>query len=478
VTDESEERLELEAWDHAEPPGDFAEKVLARIRAEDAHSGQEPAKSVQKSSARRWGVVTGTASALALAAAIVLRATSAAPAQGEAIARERVEVAIGSRALAVLETGAEVRWDGDRVVQARGDVFYRVEPGARFHVRTPAGEIEVQGTCFAVKVRGEAETVEKGSEGVEMQKRDMKAGAVGAALSALSFVAVYEGKVAVSHAGERVELAAGESAELGPGGVRKGDLGEGERAFDAKIAAGELSSAPLAAANENLVGQVNEYKKRLEMIATAKAELEEKLEATEARLASAETDGAAARSRSEWDLDGEDWAELAKKGTVKYRVPCSPKEFKLTPEVLNKMGLAPDDAPVVTDALEKTHKKLWSEVRPLCIQAIGNVEVVDKIGFDACSHLIHNVESAVDRSAAAEAMYQVGEIRAGQRPPPGPNDKVHPVAKLFLSLTSASQTFEAELAKSFGPDEAHRIVYADGMCAGKSTWGTDKRPKK
>ena len=93
-----------------------------------------------------------------------------------------------------------------------------------------------------------------------MNKRDVKSGVVGAALTALAFVAVYEGKVAVSHAGERVDLGAGESAQAGAGGVStSGALGEGEKAFDAKVAAS--ASEPLTQANENLVSQVGEYRR-------------------------------------------------------------------------------------------------------------------------------------------------------------------------------------------------------------------------
>ncbi len=91
-----------------------------------------------------------------------------------------------------------------------------------------------------------------------MDKRDVKSGVIGAALSALAFVAVYEGKVAVSHAGSRVDLGAGESAQAGSDGVHaSGKLGEGEKAFDAKAASAASGDVPLAPANDNLVAQVS-----------------------------------------------------------------------------------------------------------------------------------------------------------------------------------------------------------------------------
>lgn len=218
--------------------------MLVQVRAEAPPIVQQPVRR-----ARRWGIAAGVTGALALAAALAFRVSSVPDAHGEAIARDRLEVSIGTRARAVLEPGAQVKWDGDEVVRAHGDVFYRVEPGARFRVHTPAGDVEVKGTCFAIKIRG---------EGDAMDKRDVKSGIIGAALSALAFVAVYEGKVAVSHAGSRVDLGAGESAQAASDGVHaSGKLGEGERAFDAKAASAASGDVPLATANDNLVAQVS-----------------------------------------------------------------------------------------------------------------------------------------------------------------------------------------------------------------------------
>jgi hypothetical protein len=418
-------------------------------------------------------VAAGAAGILALAAALAVRVTSIPDARGEAIARDRTEVSIGSRARAVLEPGASVRWDGDDVVQAHGDVFYRVEPGARFRVHTPAGDVEVKGTCFAVKVRGEAS---ENTEAGDMNKRDVKSGVIGATLSALAFVAVYEGKVAVSHASERVDLGAGEAAQVGGDGVSKsGTLGEGEKKFDAKVAA-NAPEAPLAQANENLVAQVSEYRSRLESIAAQKSELEQKLKKTEERLA-ATGDGAAPRSRAEYDLNQDDWAELAKKGEVKYRIPCFQNEgWEFTPKKLNELGLAPTDGGPIKEAYQRSHDRLWKELRPMCAAALGTTfEVIDKIGASQCPHLIYEAAQKADKEGTAEAHTQVAEVRAGLRAEPGPNEKVHPVMKLFLLLTTGNRSFEADLAKSFGPEEAHRLAMSDNMCSSNSRWGGGKK---
>jgi ferric-dicitrate binding protein FerR (iron transport regulator) len=472
VVSDEDDKLDLDAWEPQLPPSDFAERVLGQVRAEATpKAAVTPAKKP-----RRWGRDAGVVSFLALAAALAIRVTSTGAsgpaAHGEAIAKDRIEVSLGSRALAVLEPGAQVKWDGDDVVQSHGDVFYRVEPGARFRVHTPAGDVEVKGTCFAVKIRGEAQSNQEA--GTDMNKRDVKSGVVGAALSALAFVAVYEGKVAVSHASERVDLGAGEGAQVGADGVKKSvALGEGEKAFDAKVAA-TTPETPLAQANENLVAQVSEYRSRLEAIAAQKIELEQKLKKSEERLAS---DGGPGRTRAEYDITQEEWAELAKKGEVKFRVPCMrPASWEFAPKKLNDLGLAPQDGATLKDAYQHSYDRIWKELRPMCAAAIGtSLDVVDKIGPDQCPHLIYDAAARADKAAAAEAHTQVAEIRAGLRAEPGPNEKMNPVMKVFLLLTNANKAFEGDLGKSFGPEEAHRLAMSDDMCNWNSRWGGGRK---
>lgn len=66
-----------------------------------------------------------------------------------------------------------------------------------------------------------------------------------------------------------------------------------------------------------------------------------------------------------------------------------------------------------------------------------------------------------------------GEIRAGLRTAPGPDEAVHPVEKMFLATTGAAKQLEDDLAQSFGPEEAHRLVFAPEICMGTSHFGGD-----
>ncbi len=457
---ENEDRVDLSAWNAQLPPSDFAERVLSAVRESSAPAEAPAAQRRSSSRSRRWGFVASATVGLSLAAAIALRVTTLAEAEGAAIAEERVEVSVGARARAVLEPKAAIRWKGDVVEQAQGDVFYRVEPGARFRVRTPAGDVEVLGTCFTVRVRGGARNEEP-----NMMKRDVKAAVAGAGLAALAFVAVQEGRVAVSSAAERLELTAGESASLGPSGLKKSrDVESAEKAF-------EDEAKPLTAANENLVTQVSEYRKRLEAIAVQKSELEHKLETTERKLEAAREAGVVAKAKHEYDLGPEEWRELAKEGTIMARTPCfRKKDWRPSAEALQKLGLAPQDGDTLRDAYMHSNDRLWAAIKPLCAAELGSVEAAEKLGPFVCENFVLDRQSDKDPEASEEAMRQSAEIRAGTRPPPGPNDPVHPLVKLFLATTGEAQQFEAELARSLGPEEAHRITFAEDLCVQQSRW--------
>jgi hypothetical protein len=69
-------------------------------------------------------------------------------------------------------------------------------------------------------------------------------------------------------------------------------------------------------------------------------------------------------------------------------------------------------------------------------------------------------------------------MRAGIRPLPGPNDPVSPSTKVFLATSGAAKAFEEELAQSFGPEEAHRLLYADELCMHRSEFNFQEKKKK
>jgi hypothetical protein len=192
---------EWDAWEADDPPSDFADRVVARAAREGAELAALSRPSRAPGRGRRVALVVGVGLALAAATIVAVRSHSAADAHGDAQATDaRREVAIGDRAVAVLERGAHLSYSGADVTQDAGDVFFRVERGARpFIVHTPAGDVTVKGTCFRVKVT----TV--------------------AGAAAFVTLAVYEGRVAFSRGPSAVDVGAGETAEADGAGVRRAD---------------------------------------------------------------------------------------------------------------------------------------------------------------------------------------------------------------------------------------------------------------
>jgi ferric-dicitrate binding protein FerR (iron transport regulator) len=444
-------RLLESAWPADEPPQGFAERVVAHTTA------------TAKRRVPRAKVWVAAFTVVAAAAIALLWLMPGASSSGAHLAHERVELQIGRRAIAVLETGAKIGWRGAVIEQSEGDVFYRVEPGGAFVVKTPAGEVSVLGTCFRVRVGSLAA---KGAQ--EMKRKDLAVAAGSAALAAMAVVTVYEGRVQLSHAEQRVTLGAGESGKVGPDGTSKvspDELAEAERSLSGP------EGGSLAAANENLSKDIADLNKRLGSIEKEKSRLEEQLSTAEHELAK-RTDGGAARGRHEFDLDTQDWSELAKDGTIKYRHPCfKPNGWTPGPDRMEKLGLAPDDIEPIESAYKRSYERLWKTLRPLCAKFIGNADVVEGLGPDICTHVVVDAMRKKDSAAVSEAMRQVAEIRAGQRPAPVAGKEQNPVFDLFYALTGEMGAFESELAQTFGPEEAKRLAYSKEICAGHSTFG-------
>jgi hypothetical protein len=447
------ERPDWEAWEPQEPPRGFAERVV-----ETARRSQPPP---MRSRAAR--VFAGLLLAAAMAVVVVFGILRhRASARGAATADERQEVRVGTRALAVLEKGARVTWNGDDVQQSGGDVFWRVEPGVRFTVHTPAADVTVKGTCFRVKVSGEEEP---------MNARDARSGVVGAAIAATALVGVYEGKVAVSRAGQSVDLVAGQSAEAGPGGVKRvGGGGPDEEAQGAAASTASEGEKALAQANANLADSVRTYRRRLEALEAEKKKVEKELSQAQAQL----TDGGVAKS--DYDLSPQDWKELAKEGEMRARLPCANKEgqYGYSPKELNKLGLAPQDGPIIQQAFQTSHQRSWGVIQPLCSQALGGADV-SKIGQTACVSIL--MQQAADQNGAQEEedIRQVAEIMAGTRPPPASGSQPDPLLVALLALAHETQNMQNDLTQSLGPDDARRAVFTEMGCWWNTSHGVGPR---
>jgi len=443
--------LDLSTWDAQQPTPGFAGRVL-EVALQHRESEVAPRR------APRWHWL---AAAIVSTVAVAAAAWIAFPEQvseGSLVADSRVEQRVGERAVVVLEEGSVLSWKGEEIKQSAGEAFYRVEPGSSLTVTTPAGRIEVLGTCFRVHVRPPQES----------ERADETSHADNTEHGALTIVSVYEGKVAAVQGRHRAMLRPGQSAKLGPGGVELLSGGAAIEEAHAQLSQPVVDEA-FAEANANLVKEVSQLNRRLRALEQRKAELEGRLTTARKKLGSL-AEGQAPRLRDEFDLDVDDWKLLAKDGTIKYRIPCQ-KHWTPTPEAHDALGLAPGDVEIINAAHLRSQGRVWGVVRQLCVNAVGNAQIVDEIGLNTCVHLVLNQARREDMSATNEALRQVSEIRAGEREATSDEVPRHPVMDLFLTLTKEMQLFEADLSASFGPGEAKQIAWAAEICKSTSVFG-------
>jgi len=152
---------------------------------------------------------------------------------------------------------------------------------------------------------------------------------------------------------------------------------------------------------------------------------------------------------------------MASVGTIRYLLPCA--SFNPTPEVLDRLGLAPRDVPAVQSAFAAARDTAWTQIRPLCATAAGSMTTADSLGLDSCPQVILDAERTKDPAAADRAMRAVGAVKAGLADPSAipPDD---PVAAAFVVMTGVAKDSEGRLGSVLGPEDAHSVVYGNGSC--------------
>jgi hypothetical protein len=297
--------------------------------------------------------------------------------------------------------------------------------------------------------------------------RDVIAAAGGIALGAAAMLLLQARPVArpedAASSGPRASASAsGDEARLAEGSARRRSTAPlGSEAVDGG------TSDENADVRDELLSHVRDLERRLAGVEEKKNDLERQLGDARGKLAAVE-DGGKPRMRDEYDLTKEDWVELAKTGTIKY---CIPGGRLPDQEMLDALGLAPGDRDAIKTAYERSQKRLWSKVKPLCAAAIGSDDLAETIGFGTCRHVVLGVAQKRDGKASSDAMRGAAEIRAGLRPMPAPGTPLHPTLDLFLTLTGETANVEADLAESLGPEDAHRIAVARELCGYTSTHG-------
>jgi hypothetical protein len=414
-----EEQRALDAWKVDEAP-DFSERVIARLDA-------KPRRPF-------WIGVAVVAAAVGLV--IAAASIRARPESASYLAKTRMAAPISGRAVAVMEQGAALfyrRTSGlIEVEQSAGDVFYRVDPGDAFVVRTSAGTVTVVGTCFRVEV-------------IEMNSKT--AGALGTAAGALVastvFVTVYEGKVVTASAqGAELPVEAGERAELAPGRAPvKREVGR-----EQAVAAETLWPAP---ADRPITPEL--LVQRVRVLEQEKGSLEQEV----ARLREQLEKGSGAKGETKmYDIPQAELVKMAENCELRWDMPgIGAKPQQISTEDLEKLELSEAEREVIDRAFAESHGRLFDVVRKTYSKVTGDEET----GSMAAEAMFAEIR---DKTPVEELkrIYQVlARERAGLQPPPPAGAKISPVEQLYRMVTSEGERVEQSIAAELGQETARRI---------------------
>ena len=118
-------------------------------------------------------------------------------------------------------------------------------------------------------------------------------------------------------------------------------------------------------------------------------------------------------------------------------------------------------------AFQAANQRMWSEVRPECMRAMGiDTATAEKMGLHTCLAMTVRDGKGVD---LGKVLHDVDLIQAGDLPPPGPNDVVPAAERILLDLTQEGSAIQADIAKTLGPEDAHR-AYENWNCWSSSVW--------
>lgn len=345
---------------------------------------------------------------------------------------------------------------------ARGRAFF---PEGGRHVARSKHEISREGFTL-----GRGRTQRDGRSVTDIAWLQVAGGAVFGALAA---VAVYEAGAHPGNAGETSSQRAAaplsvarESRRGGAGGPvvagssfpgTSGGASSGEGSPGEDISGSSRASRFPSEVPARVQAQLQVVQGKLRDTQREKRDLEAQLSSLEEELES-RPGSSGPGSASEFELSPADWKALSAQSRIKYRVPCvlpSHASYAISPDELDHLGLSPEDGKTLLEAHRRSNSRVWSALRPLCAQALGDDAVADLLGTSNCLGVVERVAAKGDSSAAVNARRQVGEVHAGVQPPP---EAPTPLFQAFMALTRESSAFEADLAESFGPEDAKRIA--------------------
>lgn len=232
-------------------------------------------------------------------------------------------------------------------------------------------------------------------------------------------------------------------------------------------AGGAARGKPSHAAAETRAAELLELRERARVANEQLSAAQKRIGKLERELEK-ETPPGEPRTRHAFDFTPDDWREMAGKDMIKFRLPCG--ESGPTVAVLDELGMSSDDGEVLREAFQNSRTRQWAALLPLCAAALGGqMGVARSLSFEACQSLA----AGSSQTSAADAKH-VTTYMAGDAPRPGEASSV--TEQMFLQLAEEPERFEAELTETFGPEEAHRLVYSDRLCFNASMHRFAKQP--
>lgn len=465
-----EEPLDVDAlgWSSVEPPEGFADRVadLAMGSAEP-EAADEPTPTTRS---RVW-IALGIAAAILLAVWAV--GSMPGPPIRDSLTATQIEtVRIEDRAIAVAQPGAVLRWevssDGTAVVeQDAGRVFYRVDHGETFDVKTPAGVVTVTGTCFDVEL-------------TTMKSTGMKMGALGAALAAAVVVSVYEGGVVLANDKGELNVGAGQKAVAGgstaPRSYADDDWSDGARIIAGKEGSAAAAQAGRAPDDSDPAAHVRRQARDIERLKAEKdaqhAELErlrkqveelggEAAVPTTPERAQAQAKKCASQSRTSecpfLEPSQETLMEMARCATVKVDYPpfLQNVEPPDVAEYARNMGLSEaKDIEGMQTAADRHYDAYVAELRSMFVDLGGDEELAQEASPQTLNSFIAD---QVDRGSMSEIQRRIASERAGISDAPEDLSTLPIEERLVRLNAELGNDFERHLAKEIGADKARSL---------------------
>ncbi len=413
----------LSVWEPLSPPENFAERVLATQRA--------------RKTQKRWAAAAAIVLLLG-ASGYALRWHGAEPVDGELTAGVRTSLPLAKRAIVVAEKDAHLAWHvaasgAATIEQTTGRVFYRVEPGDSFVVSTPAGDVVVQGTCFTVDV-----DEKKNSEEASAMKGLILGGVLGAALSHVATVTVYEGKVSAQNAQGQLAVSAGEAAQMHSGMAPSSAL---------------LSTGPLSpAAVQVLLAE----KRAAESDATA-ARLE--VSSLKSQLADAANKAPVTSMRNAMaggviDPSPEQLQEMAKNCEVNVDMPSdlSGTPADMSDKTAAKYGLSPSERTSFDQATKTFGAAAGAQLAAFYTQVTG--KPVDPA---MTSHAMIEIISGTIGAQGAAARQHIAQQRAGIATTPSDWTQQSVADQYEHWFSGLGDAFEDAVGAQLGAARAHAL---------------------